>query len=1254
MSRLFPGLLASTLTACMGTIAALGQTPALDVSARVSAHPDLAARTRLSGHVPAWVATAQDLGNVSPSLQLDHVTVTLTRPAALEAAFQQLLKDQQDASSPRYHQWLTPKQSAELYGVPQADSDAVAAWLQSQGLHVDSVSPTRQFITFSGAASSVASAFSVQLHSFNHMGRTVFSTTSEPAVPTALASVILGVTGLSEEYLKPAHTVMPTQTRQTASNSMAPDVNLSGGTHWILPADFAVIYDVNPVYNAGINGSGQHVAIIGASRVLAADISGFESLAGLSSAQPNSLLTPGSSDPGMTSDSAQGEATLDVDRVIGTAPGATADLVLISSLLNTQILSSLSYIVNTLNDPIINMSFGSCEATSNQSTFNSFNTLFAQAAGQGISIFVSSGDSESAGCMTAGGPYTANLAVASTNVLCTPYVTCVGGTQFADTTSPSTYWSSTNGAGNNLSALSYIPEGVWNEPSSTTNNVTTYVVEGGGGGASTYAAKPTWQVGTGVPADSARDTPDVSFSASGHNAYLACLTYSGAVCPNYVTGFGGTSASAPSMAGIMALVNQKTAVRQGLFNAKLYQLALTTSNGVFHDATPATSGVTSCSLTVASTCNTSTPGTSGLTGGLSGAALTTGYDLATGLGSIDVSKLINAVASPLPATTTNLVATPTTINTNQTATFKATISSTYTVFTPTGTVTFSSNGNSLGPVTLVNGVATLPAQAYPTAGTYAILATYSGDGNFAASAATLSFVVTAAPANTPTITLAGSTGTIPPTQSVTYTATLASSAGTPTGTVTFYNGTNVLAAAVAVVAGKAAFGPTTLIPGFYSVTAVYSGDTSFNGVTSTAVPLIVTGVPTSIIAIPAAAYYATTNSSIALQSNLDLYSSTGVTAGTPTVGPTGTITYNVDGVNGPAIPIVGSLSNGVSSIYTATSAVYVFQAAVHHVTATYSGDAIWAPSTSAISTLTVGASLTTTTVALVTPGTVTSGKTTPITVTVSGLGSAIPATGQVTLSDYLTGGGTTILGTFPFTTLGAASGTLSYTLPSLVTGTHQIEAVFNSTNSDINYQSSNGSLYLVVAQGAGQSFTVSSSPTTLTVAAGATTGNAYTATYTSVGGFTGTVSPSPCTVTANFSAATVMPYCNASYLVATVNATTPGTNIFTLTTTKRSALTSPGLAWNRTGAFGGVALSGLLLLLLPRRRRRWSALIPILLLAAGLLSATGCGGASSGSGGGGTTVNGTTAGSYTVTFGGTTGTGGTAITVTTSVTLNVQ
>lgn len=943
-SRLLQGFLASTLTVCMGTVAAWGQTPKLDAMARVSAHPDLSVKTRLAGHVPAWAATAQPVGSVAADLQLDHVTVTLTRPAALEAEFQQLLKDQQDPASPRYHQWLTPQQSADLYGAPQADSDAVVAWLQSQGLQVDAVSPNRLFIRFSGPATTVANAFSVQFGSFQHMGRTVFSTTSEPAVPAALAGVIQGVTGLSEEYLKPAHTMMTPQPARNVGAAMTPYVNLSGGTHWILPSDFGVIYDVNPVYNSGINGSGQHIAIIGGSRVLAADISGFESLAGLSSVQPNTLLTPGSTDPGMTSDSSQGEATLDVDRVIGTAPGATADLVLISSLLNTQIISSLGYIINTLNDPIINMSFGACEATSSLSTFNSFNTLFTQAAGQGISIFVSSGDSEAAGCMSAGGPYTSSLAIASPNVLCTPYVTCVGGTQFSDTASPSTYWASSNGT-NYVSALSYIPEGVWNEPTSTSSSgVVSYVVEGGGGGPSIYATKPTWQIGTGVPADNARDTPDMSFSASGHNAYLACLSYSGAVCPNTVTGFGGTSASAPSMAGVLALVNQKTGARQGLFNARLYQLALNTSNGVFHDATPATSGVTSCSLATASTCNTSTPGLTGLTGGLAGAALTTGYDLATGLGSIDVSKLVTAISTTsLAATTTTIVATPTTITTNQSAIFKATISST-TAGTPTGTVTFTSNGTNVGTITLSGAVASTLAVTYPTAGTYTIVASYSGDGVYAASSTTLSFAVTVPvlPATTTALTATPTGLTAGGTANFKATVT-STAAGTPTGSVAFTS--NGVSIGSATLSGGSATVALVSFPtsGTFSIVATYSGDSSF-ALSQSTISFVVTpaGSVTTVVATPTAI---TTAQTVSLKATV---------APSTSIAPTGTVSFTSSGATLGTIAVSSGSATFPAGSFT-TAGTYTVNAA-------YSGDATYAASSASLSlvvtqapTFTVGA-----------------------------------------------------------------------------------------------------------------------------------------------------------------------------------------------------------------------------------------------------------------------------------------------------------
>jgi len=290
------------------------------------------------------------------------------------------------------------------------------------------------------------------------------------------------------------------------------------------------------------------------------------------------------------------------------------------------------------------ISYGGCEqGASSDVTF--YNALFSTAAAEGISTFVSSGDSEATGCATAGDAPKTSTQVLSINALCSSsYVTCVGGTEFNDTASPSSYWSSSNGTGLS-SALSYIPEGAWNEPYSTSAHA--YEVLGTGGGPSLYIAKPSWQTGTGVPADGARDTPDIAFPSAGHDGYYSCLdgTCGTGTSPSssFIV-FAGTSAASPGMAGIMALVVQKTGHAQGNFNPTLYRLAASTSN-IFHDATPATSGVSSCSLATASMCNNSTPGVSALTGGLAGYALTTGYDLATGLGSLDVANLLSGVSA---------------------------------------------------------------------------------------------------------------------------------------------------------------------------------------------------------------------------------------------------------------------------------------------------------------------------------------------------------------------------------------------------------------------------------------------------------------------------------------------------------------------------------------------------------------------------------------------------------------------------------
>jgi len=538
----------------------------------------------------------------------------------------------------------------------------------------------------------------------------------------------------------------------------------------VTPGDFNAIYDINATHNAGFTGSGYRVVNLIDSRIATADITGFNSVFGLSVAQPNQIVLPGSTDPGIKPDS-EGEAALDVQRILGTAPGTNVDLLVFSSLSFNNIFSALQYEISTLNDPIVNMSFGSCNSSGSATYSQKFDSLFQTGAAQGISFFVSSGDNGAAGCDSGSSTIPATQVLATNLICASGYATCVGGTQFND--SASGYWAGSNSS-TNVSALGYIPEGAWNEPTSTSNGRTTYQASGTGGGV-TLLPKPSWQTGIGVPSDGVRDVPDVSFTASGHDGYLICQTDIGNDCSagTFKSITFGTSASSPSMAGIAAMLDQKLGARQGNLNPLFYRLAATTSNGVFHDATPASSGVSNCSTATPSICNNSTPSASSLTGGLAGYGLTTGYDLATGLGSLDVTNLLTAAGgstAPTVTTTLSLTASANPISTSQTVSFTATLGDSSTAI-PTGTVQFYSNGAALGSgVTLsASGTATTSAMTFPTAGTYQITAVYSGDRIFIGSTSAAlalvvtgssSFTITTAAANLSVIAGASSTDVI--------------------------------------------------------------------------------------------------------------------------------------------------------------------------------------------------------------------------------------------------------------------------------------------------------------------------------------------------------------------------------------------------------------------------------------------------------------------------------------------------------------
>ena len=493
-------------------------------------------------------------------------------------------------------------------------------------------------------------------------------------IPAALAQVVGGVVSLHDFYSEPLYHNLP----QTFSGFTL------GSSYYLAPPDFATIYNLVPLYQQSIDGTGESVAIVGRSNIKLADVRQFRAAFALPANDPQIVVN--GPDPGIVSAGEETEADLDVEWSGAVARNAVIKFVVSKSTNSSDGVDlSAQYIVNHNLAPVMSTSFGLCEASLGSSGNSFLKALWQQAAAQGITVFVSSGDNGAAGCDSPSAP-SATHGRAVSGLCSTPYSVCVGGTEFNDASNPSLYWSPTNAPLTQASALSYIPEGVWNE------SARGYGLWSSGGGASSIYAKPSWQTGAGVPADNHRDVPDVSLSSAGHDGYL--IYREGNL---YVVG--GTSAASPSFAGVMALVVQHTAARQGNANTVFYSLAAKQRAGaaaVFHDITTGSNTVP----------------------GLTGFNATTAYDQATGLGSIDASLLVShwsdATAPATPAFQAALSANSLAVNTGSNNHLTIAIT---TIGTFNSTIAFSITGLPLGmsatftPASLpAPGIRRVPAQ----------------------------------------------------------------------------------------------------------------------------------------------------------------------------------------------------------------------------------------------------------------------------------------------------------------------------------------------------------------------------------------------------------------------------------------------------------------------------------------------------------------------------------------------------------------
>src|SRR5580692_2500789 len=469
-------VLASLSLALIATPAVQAQTRS--VPSRVTAAVDDTRTVQLKGNVHPLARPEFDRGAVADSQPMTRMLLTLQRSAEQETALQQLMDAQQTKGSASYHAWLTPAQFGQQFGPSDADVQAVTDWLTKQGFQVAKVAAGRNAIEFNGTAAQVRSAFQTEIHKFAVNGEEHIANVSEPAIPAALAPVVKGVAALNT-FPRRAHLHNKGVYRwQRDTGQIKPLFTYGNPANFAMaPADFAKIYNIP----AGADGTGQTIAVIGQSNIDANDVIAFRTLFGLSQnfTQANNVIVNGP-DPGLQlALGDEGESALDVEWAGAVAPGATILLVTSSTTQSnpTQItqgidLSALYAVDNNLAS-VISESYGSCEPSLGSAGNLFYNALWEQAAAQGITVVVSSGDNGSAGCdPTTNFPNEATNGLAVSGIASTPFNVAVGGTDFDSsaqpTTPPNQYWSATNGP-TFASALIYIPETTWDDSLCATN-----------------------------------------------------------------------------------------------------------------------------------------------------------------------------------------------------------------------------------------------------------------------------------------------------------------------------------------------------------------------------------------------------------------------------------------------------------------------------------------------------------------------------------------------------------------------------------------------------------------------------------------------------------------------------------------------------------------------------------------------------------------------------------------------------------------
>jgi pseudomonalisin len=563
-------------------------------AARAAAVDDPA--TLLAGNHPDEAADFTGEAAAAPSQAL---AMRLTMALRNRDELAQLLADQQDPASPDYHRWMTPDEFTSRFGPTDADLARVTLWLTQKGFTVESADAATREVSFTGTVAHAQAAFSVRIAA---TAAGAFANITDPAVPVDLAPLIESIHGLDNML----HS-MPSVHRiaNRGSNAESPAAIVDGRGPAFGPADIYAFYDEIPLLNLNIDGrNGGCLAVIEDSNIDLPAADAFNSQFALPTLTPANfgIVLADSTDPGLNAD--QDEAMVDVNYAHAIAPGSSIRFYLGNPKRTPlALIDAIHAAINDRNNrcTAISFSFSFCGGSS--SFFKTQDGFFKQAAAQGQSVFISSGDDGAAGlelnkqqtrCVPGTSAHVNELSAS-------PNVTAIGGTQF------------TPDFGLDGNDVGFVPEIVWDDGSGAT-----------GGGESKFFKNPGFQKGL-IKKDKNRDVPDISFAASPSSpGFFFGGRSSGTPIADCC--IGGTSVGAPVWAGISQLISQKNGAPVGNLNKRIYQLGAKVN--------PATTGIRDV-----------TAGSNGFNG-VKGSSAGPGYDKASGWGTVDMDVFVPAYLGP--------------------------------------------------------------------------------------------------------------------------------------------------------------------------------------------------------------------------------------------------------------------------------------------------------------------------------------------------------------------------------------------------------------------------------------------------------------------------------------------------------------------------------------------------------------------------------------------------------------------------------